>query len=144
MMSWMTLRRNLVRRPLSILSSLSHLFQIIEAAKQTWKSSIYSFFKPEVTIEVHNGRVAHFFACSSKNCKTETRGVRRYQDKKDKASTANLQHHAIRCFGEDAVNEALKGESSGSRSGNIFSAFARQGQRPVTYSHRAHLTPEFR
>lgn len=120
------------------------LIQFTAAAKETWRSPIYSFFKPAVTIEFHNGRVAHFFTCSSKKCKTEARGVRRYQDKGDKSSTANLRHHAIRCFGEDSVNEAVKGESGGRRSGNIFSAFASQGQRPLTYSHRAHSTPEFR
>lgn len=114
------------------------------AAQQTWRSPIYSFFKPKVTIEVHHGRVAHFFACSAKKCKTEARGIRRYQDKGDKSSTANLRHHVIRCFGEDSVNAAMKGESDVSRSGNIFSAFARQGKRPATYSHRAHSTPEFR
>ena len=117
---------------------------ITAAAKETWRSPIYSFFKPEVTIEVHNGRVAHFFACKAKKCKTEARGVRRYQDKGDKASTANLRHHVIRCFGEDTVNEAIRGESGHRRSGNIFSAFAGQGKRPVTYSHRAHSSNEFR
>ena len=32
-------------------------------AKETWKSPIYSFFKSEVTIEVHKGHIAHFFTC---------------------------------------------------------------------------------
>ena len=114
------------------------------AAKKTWRSAVYSFFKPEVTIEVHDGRVAHFFACSAKKCKTSAKGIRRYQDKADKSSTANLRNHAVRCFGEDAVKTAMKGESSVDRSGNIFNTFARQGKQPATYSHRAHSTPEFR
>ncbi|KAF8502338.1 hypothetical protein F5888DRAFT_1871875 [Russula emetica] len=114
------------------------------AVKETWRSPIYSFFKPKVTIEVHHGRVAHFFTCSSKKCKTEARGVQRYQDKGDKSSTANLRHHAVRCFGEDTVNESVGGVSGSQRSGNIFSAFASQGQKPVVYSHRAHSGPEFR
>ena len=80
------------------------------------------FFKPKVTIQVHNGCVAHFFTCSAKKCKSGTRGVRRYQDKGDMSSTANLRHHAIHCFGEDAVNTAVKGQASVSCSGNIFTA----------------------
>jgi len=123
---------------------LSYSFQSLEEAKKTWRSPVYSFFKSEVTIEVHEGRVAHFFACSAKKCKTTARGIRHYQDKADKSSTANLCNHAVRCFGEDAVKTAMNGESSTSRSGNIFNLFARQGKQPVTYSHRAHSTPEFR
>jgi len=138
-----TLRKNLVRL-LVFLSSFSYSFQISAAAQKTWRSPVYSFFKPDVTIEVHNGRVAHFFTCSAKKCMTEAKGIRRYQDKGDKSSTANLRHHAMRCFGEDSVNAAMKGESGTSRSGNIFSTFARQGKQPATYSHRAHSTPEFR
>jgi hypothetical protein len=74
----------------------------------------------------------------------EVKGIQRYQDKCDKSSTANLWHHTVRCFGEDSVNAAMKGESGTSWSGNIFSAFAHQGKKPATYSHRAHSTPEFR
>ena len=123
---------------------LSYSFQLTAAAKKTWRSPIYAFFKPEVMVEIHKGRVSHFFTCSAKKCKTEARGVRRYQDKGDKSSTANLRHHALRCFGEDTVNEAIKGESGTRRSASIFSAFAHQGQRPTTYSHRAHSSSEFR
>jgi len=47
------------------------LISILAAVKETWRSPIYSFFKPKVTIEVHHGRVAHFFTCSSKKCKTK-------------------------------------------------------------------------
>ena len=120
------------------------LIQPSAAVKKTWRSAVYSFFKSEVTIEVHEGHVAHFFVCSAKKCKTSAKGIRRYQDKADKSSTANLRHHAMRCFGEDAVKTAMKGELSVDRSGNIFNAFARQGKQPATYSHRAHSTPEFR
>jgi hypothetical protein len=38
---------------------------------------------------------------------------------------------------------AVKGEPGASWSSNIFSCFTHQGQQPVTYSHRAHSTPEF-
>jgi len=116
----------------------------LAAAQKTWRSPIYSFFKSTVTIEVHKNRVSHFFRCAAKKCKTDSKGVRRYQDKGDKSSTANLRHHAIRCFGEDCVNAAVSGNAVTSRSGNIFSAFARQGQNPVTFSHRAHTNTEFR
>jgi hypothetical protein len=131
------------------LSSFSlpfHSLLFVVAAKETWQSPIYAFFKSEVTIQLHKGRVAHFFACAAKKCKTDARGVRRYQDKGDKSSTANLRHHAVHCFGKDAVDATLtgNGDAASSRSGSIFSAFARQGQRTVTYSHRAHSTPEFR
>ncbi|KAF8469359.1 hypothetical protein DFH94DRAFT_616566, partial [Russula ochroleuca] len=116
----------------------------IAAAKETWRSPIYSFFKTTVTIKVHNGRVAHFFTCSAKNCKTEARGMQCYQDKGDKSLTANLRHHAVRCFGEDGVNATMKGEAAGSQSGSIFNAFAHQGQRPVKHSNRAYTSLEFR
>jgi hypothetical protein len=116
----------------------------LAAAQKTWRSAVYSFFKPGVSVEIHQGRVSHFFRCSAKKCKTEARGVRCYQDKTDKSSTANLRHHAVRCHGEDCVNARMNGESGPSQSGNIFSSFALQGQQPVTYSHRAHTSLEFR
>lgn len=116
----------------------------LAAAQKTWRSPIYSFFKSTVTIEVHKNRVSHFFRCAAKKCKTDSKGVRRYLDKGDKSSTANLRHHAIRCFGEDSVNAAVNGDAVTSRSGNIFSIFARQGQNPVSFSHRAHTNTEFR
>ena len=121
----------------------SYSFQSSEAAKKTWRSPVYSFFKPEVTIEVHNGRVAHFFTCSVKKCKTSARGIQCYQDKGDKSSTANLRNHTVHCFGEEAVKMAMDGESNTSRSGNIFNSFAHHGKKPVTYSHHAHSMPEF-
>ncbi|KAF8239862.1 hypothetical protein L208DRAFT_1235949, partial [Tricholoma matsutake] len=105
-------------------------------------SPVYSFFKADVTIKVHKGRITHFFTCSAMNCKTEAFGIWHYQDKCDKASTANLCHHAICCFGQDAINIAVNGKP-GVPTGNIFSSFAHQGQQPVTYSYHAHLNPEF-
>ncbi|KAI0244914.1 hypothetical protein BJV78DRAFT_1290402 [Lactifluus subvellereus] len=48
------------------------------------------------------------------------------------------------CFSEDAVYLALKGEESGtSWSGDIFSAFAHQGQQPIKHSTRAHSNTKF-
>lgn len=52
----------------------------------------------------------------------------------------------MKCFGHDAIETAFNrdnGSNSG-RDGSIFAAFARQGQAPVTISHRAHTTDETR
>jgi hypothetical protein len=137
----MFLRKNLVCS-LDILSSLSHSFQSSAAAKKTWRSLIYSFFKANVTIEVHKGCIMHFFTCSVKNCKTKAQGVQHYQGKGKKALTANLWHHAIHCFGKDVINTAVNGDP-GIHTSNIFSSFTHQGQQPITYSHHAHSNPEF-
>jgi len=113
-----------------------------EALRKTWRSAIYSFFSNDVTVQYHDGRLCHFFPCAACKCKTSLGGVRRYQDTKDKSSTTNLKHHAIGCFGEDAVNTALKGKDAGPNSGSIFAAFSRQGQQPMHYSHRMHTNTE--
>ena len=114
-----------------------------ETLKKTWRSPIYSFFSRDVTVQYHNGRLCHFFPCTARKCKTSLGGVRRYQDTKDKSSTTNLKNHAIGCFGEDAVaNTAVKGKDARPNSGSIFAAFARQGQRPVHYSHKMHTNTE--
>ena len=85
-------------------------------------------------MQYHNGRLCHFFPCTARKCKTSLGGVHRYQDTKDKSSTTNLKNHVIGCFGEDAVaNTAVKGKDAG---------FARQGQRPVHYSHKMHTNTE--
>lgn len=115
----------------------------LAAAQKTWRSPIYLFFKSTVTIEVHKNRVSHFFQCAAKKCKTNSKGVWHYQDKGNKPSTANLRHHAICCFGEGCVNAAVNRDAVTSRSSNLFSAFAHQGQNPVTFSHRAHTNTEF-
>jgi hypothetical protein len=55
-----------------------------------------------------------------------------------------LRHHAIRCFGEDAVKTAMSVKDAEAQSGSIFAAFARQGQRPVQHSHRSLTNTELR
>jgi len=112
----------------------------------TWCSPIYTFFKPDVTFQIHHGRPCHFFVCAASKCKASTGGVRRFQDSKDRASTANLKHHALRCFSQDAVNAVITRKEAPSLSGSIFALFARQGKgkQPVKYSHRAHTNPEVR
>ncbi|KAF8126012.1 hypothetical protein EV363DRAFT_1349519 [Boletus edulis] len=113
----------------------------LEALKKTWRSPIYTFFSDDVSVQYHNSRPCHFFPCAARKCKTALGGVRRYQDTKDKSSTTNLKHHAIGCFGKDAVTNALKGKDANPNSGSIFAAFARQGQQPVRYNHRTHSNP---
>ena len=115
-----------------------------EELKLTWRSPLYGFFKSDVLIQYHEGRKVHFLQCAAAKCKSPLKGVRRFQDSKDKSSTANLKHHAIKCFGEDAVNNALKGIKAGAPSGSIFAIFARQGQQSVKYSHRVHTDAEVR
>ncbi|KAF8256684.1 hypothetical protein EI94DRAFT_1640431, partial [Lactarius quietus] len=60
---------------------------------------------------------------------------------KDKSSMANLRHHAIGCYGQEAVDQATPSPST-APSGSIFSAFACQGQAPVNVSHRTHSNTE--
>ena len=120
---------------------LSHLSHFIVAAWKTWRSPIYSFFKPDIAVKIHKGCVSHFFQCAMKRCKTDARGIQRCQDKGDMSSTANLHHHAICCFGEDCVNTTVNGPGI-KLSGNIFNLFARQGQQPVSVSHRSHTNSE--
>jgi hypothetical protein len=121
----------------------SHL--LAEALKKSWRSPIYSFFKSDgISIQYHDGRLCHFFPCAALKCKSTTGGVRRFQDSKDKSSTANLKHHANQCFGEEAVNNAIGGKPGITPSASIFSLFANEGQKPVHYSHRAHTNPEVR
>jgi hypothetical protein len=116
---------------------------LTEALKRAWRSPIYTFFTDNVTYEVHEGRPCHFFKCAARLCKTKAGGVRRYQDSKDQTSTANLKHHAMKCFGADAVATSTNVDPSRTNS-SIFAQFARQGQKPVQYSHRSHSNPEVR
>jgi hypothetical protein len=102
------------------------------------------FFKPDIVIQTHKGRPCHFFFCAARKCKVRAGGVRRFQDSKDKASTANLKHHALRCFGKDAVNAAIAGKQPIDRNRSIFALFAWKGKQPVKYSHRVHTNPEVR
>jgi hypothetical protein len=118
---------------------------LTEALKRTWHSPVYTFFKLDnVSVRYHKDRLYHFFPCAARRCKTTAGGVRRFQDSKDRASTANLRSHAVRCFGEEAVQNGTKGKDIDGSSRSIFSMFARQGQKPVHYSHRSHTNTEVR
>ena len=70
--------------------------------------------------------------------------MRRYQDSKDKSSTTNLKHHAVACWGKEAVDNAFNGQPAKGQSGSIHAAFARQGQQPVHHTHRMHTNDEVR
>jgi len=69
-------------------------------------------------------------------------GVCCFQDSKDRALTANLRHHALRCFGEEAVRNSTKGADVNGTSSSIFHLFARQGQQLVLHSLWAHTNTE--
>ena len=114
-----------------------------ERLKATWRSPIYGFFKPKVTIGYDDkGCKYHYFRCAARKCKLNG-GVKRNQTTKDKGATSNLKTHAIKCHGEDVVNAAIKGREKG-QDHSIFACFARVGQKPVKFSHRTHTNPESR
>jgi hypothetical protein len=118
---------------------------LVERLQVGWRSPIYGFFQAKVTVGYDEGRKYHFFRCASKNCKGKGhKGVRRYQDSKDRAATSNLKTHALRCFGQDPVDAAFNNKQLVERDGSIFTAFAHQGQQPVKVSHRAHTAEELR
>jgi hypothetical protein len=113
-----------------------------EMLKKNWHSPIYSFFKSDVNIKYLDGRPCQFFTCAVRKCKTPLGGVRRFQDSKDCSSTANLKHHAKKCFGNEAVKNAEGWD--GGQSGSIFAAFANQARLPKRPSCRAHTNQEVR
>ena len=118
---------------------------IVEHLQVSWCSSIYRFFKAKVSIQYDEGRKFHFFKCASKNCKGKGhKGVWYYLDSKDHAATSNLKSHALRCFGQDLVKSAFKNKQSEGQVGSIFAVFARQGQKSIKISHRAHTAEEVR
>ena len=120
------------------------LIGFLEALKAHWQSPIYTFFKPDVEFQYFKNRPCHFFTCTAPKCKTCVGGVCRFQDSKDKSSTTNLKHHALRCFGADTVNAVIAGKKPVERNKSIFALFACKGKQPVRYSHRVHTNPEVR
>jgi hypothetical protein len=127
-----------------IISSSILIISASEALQKHWRSPIYTFFKADVIFQSHDSRPSHFFTCAAPKCKVRAGGVRRYQDSKDKSSTANLKHHALRCFGEDVVNAAIARKEHTYRSRRILALFARKGKQLVKYLHRVHTNPEVR
>jgi len=101
-------------------------------------------FKPNVIFQYHEDRLCHVFSCAAPKCNAHARVVCCFQDSKDRASTANLKHHTLWCFGKDAVNAAIAGKEATNCSGSIFALFARQGKKLMKYSHCVHMNPEVR
>ena len=110
----------------------------LELLKKTWHLPIYSFFKPDVSVQYHNGHLTHFFPYTTLKCKMKAGGIRCFQDSKDKSLTANLKHHAINCFGAEAIDNTIKGKAGVAQSTSICSLFAHQGQQLVRYSHHTY------
>ncbi len=111
---------------------------------ERWRSSVYAFFKAEVTIEVVDGRRALIFRCAAKHCRIGA-PVRRYLDKGDRSSSGNLLKHARSCWGAEAVEQAkVLGDAARVRTtlvasilqnGRITEYFA-PAKHSVTYSNR--------
>ncbi|TFK79443.1 hypothetical protein K466DRAFT_452881, partial [Polyporus arcularius HHB13444] len=111
---------------------------------ERWRSSVYAFFKAEVTIEVVEGRRALIFRCAAKHCRIGA-PVRRYLDKGDRSSSGNLLKHARSCWGAEAVEQAkVLGDAARVRTtlvasilqnGRITEYFA-PAKHSVTYSNR--------
>ncbi|KAF4612580.1 hypothetical protein D9613_012727 [Agrocybe pediades] len=80
--------------------------------------------------------------------------VCRFLDKGDAKSTSNLKHHAIRCWGETLVEQAMKTANVESIreglkdaklvDGSITVVFKRNGKGKITYSHRQHTASQTR
>ncbi|ESK84653.1 hypothetical protein Moror_13289 [Moniliophthora roreri MCA 2997] len=118
----------------------------LEHLKATWTSAVYSFFKSDVYVAHDADRQKYqFFPCAAKSCKSKLKGVRHYQDGKDCASTGNLKKHAVTCFSQAAVDNAIQGnDESKAKHGSIFAAFARVGQHVLKATHCNHNYYELR
>jgi hypothetical protein len=68
--------------------------------------------------------------------------VHYFQDSTDEPFTANLKHHTLCCFSEDAINAAIAGKQASKISSSIFTLFACKGKQPMKYSHCVHTNPE--
>ena len=118
---------------------------IVEHLQGGWCSPMYAFFQAEVSVGYDDGCKYHFLKCASRKCKGKgQKGVCHYLDSKDCTAMSNLQSHAVKSFGQDAVKAAFKKTQSGGRDGSIFAVFAHQGQQPFKISHPPHTTEESR
>ena len=125
-----------------LINSLPHNWSLQTILRRLGICQSIVFKFDNISVQYHNGHLCHFFPCAALKCKAGVRGVHRYQDSKDKASTANLKHYAIQCFGLEAVCNKINGKAGVTQSASIFSLFAHQGQAPVQYSHRSHTNME--
>jgi hypothetical protein len=126
-----------------LISDKKYSDRLLAKLRQRWNAPIYTFFGT-AQVKYDGDRKYHYFPCGAKHCKGPKNGVRRYLDTSDKSSTTNLKSHAIKCWGRDAINSATTAAKEGGRDTSIHAAFARQGQRPVTHTHRSHTNPEIR
>ncbi|KAM6491469.1 hypothetical protein JOM56_013038, partial [Amanita muscaria] len=62
--------------------------------RKDWFSSVYAFFKPEVTIKYEAGKRGHQFHCAKATCTTK---LMRWLDKSDSRLTGNLHKHVRNC-----------------------------------------------
>jgi hypothetical protein len=129
----------------------------VERLMKQWNTPIYAFFKPTPLIEHIDGRRAHVFECSAKNCKGKSKNsryVRRYLTTADATSTSNLRRHAKICWGEEPVAAAQNTHNVRDaravlaktilKDGSITAAFEREGKNKVTFSHRQHTKAQSR
>lgn len=65
-------------------------------------STVYVFYKPQVTIDKDGDRCAHVFHCANRGCDVT---IRHWLDKKDRHSTGNLCKHVKACFSEEALGK---------------------------------------
>ncbi|PIL28879.1 hypothetical protein GSI_08925 [Ganoderma sinense ZZ0214-1] len=77
----------------------------LERARGRWRSPIYAFFEEDVVVDYKDDRKSHLFTCAAKGCGIR---VRRFLDTKDAASSGNLFKHARGCWGDEAVDRAIK------------------------------------
>ncbi|KAJ7714304.1 hypothetical protein B0H14DRAFT_3523058 [Mycena olivaceomarginata] len=95
--------------------------------KKKWTSPIYSFFSNITIVHKDDGSRYHLFKHASIWCQNN-----------------GPKDHAIRCFGQNVVDAAIRGDTTKNPDGLIFAAFARAGQWPVDVMHRAHTNAEAR
>jgi len=109
----------------------------------TWCSPIYHFFKSDgIYIQYHDSCLCHFFPCAASQVQDHHWKVHCFQDSKDKSLSANLKHHAIQCFADEDIQNAISSKAGVWPSASIFLTFHSSRSAPVQYSHQAHTNPE--
>ncbi|KAL6307931.1 hypothetical protein BKA93DRAFT_714467, partial [Sparassis latifolia] len=120
--------------------------------QEDWTSPAYTFYKPDVTIQVDEKMHAHayIFHCMNRGCKMK---IAWWMDKGDKSSMGNLRKHIRKCWGEEALatadmmktaDDARPAVEKFAQSGSITASFERKGKGKITYSVRQHTRTESR
>ncbi|KAF7761286.1 hypothetical protein Agabi119p4_10695 [Agaricus bisporus var. burnettii] len=118
--------------------------EALDKLYQTYKSSIYVFFKPPV-YRVEGKKRFHVFECAATRCKNvHGREVKRNIDTTNATSTSNLKVHAVKCFGANVVESVgnanlddargIMKDKNNLRDSSITAAFEKLGKGKVTYS----------